>query len=76
MVFETPPKDFKPFKIVMKEFPYYPHHQVFYVTLKPKSIRNSVWVSWYDEEIELRRVMYDLDDVERLLASGQWRKLD
>jgi len=76
MIFETPPKDFKPFAFVLKEFPNYPHNKIFYVKLKRKSIINKVEVFWFDEKINKQYSEYNLSDVEENLKSGIWRKIE
>lgn len=76
MLFETPPKDFKPFAFVLKGFPNYPNNKIFYVKIKRKSIWNAVEVYWFDDRIEKQVIEYRLNEVEENLEYGTWRKLE
>lgn len=76
MIFETPPKDFRPFAFVLKDFPHFPNNKVFYAKLKHKSMINKVIVSWYNDRIEKETVEYLLEDVYDNLNDGTWRKID
>lgn len=75
MLFETPPKNFKPFAFVLKGFPI-ESNTIFYAKLKKKAFLNTIEVHWFDKEFNKQYTEYYLDDVEEMLNNGKWRKID